>query len=58
MPAVFVHGLPDTPRVWDVGKEWGARLVSLPACSHWWQLQEPNAVASELQRWWAELDAA
>jgi pimeloyl-ACP methyl ester carboxylesterase len=30
----------------------GARLVSLPGCSHWWQLERPAAVADELRRFW------
>ena len=30
----------------------GARLVSLP-CSHWWQLERPDEVAAEMQRFWA-----
>ena len=30
----------------------GARFVSLPGCSHWWQLERPGAVADELRRFW------
>jgi pimeloyl-ACP methyl ester carboxylesterase len=30
----------------------GARFVSLPGCSHWWQLERPAAVADELRRFW------
>lgn len=105
MPAVFVHGVPDTSRVWhaviarlprqDVvtlalpGREWagdlarvtapglvlwgegdpyaasrfgerlaertGARFVCFPGCSHWWQLECPDAVASELDRFWTHI---
>ena len=29
-----------------------ARFVCLPGCSHWWQLETPDAVADELQRFW------
>jgi pimeloyl-ACP methyl ester carboxylesterase len=32
----------------------GARLVCLPDCSHWWQLERPAAVADELDRFWKE----
>ena len=28
----------------------GARFVCLPGCSHWWQLERPEAVAAELDR--------
>ena len=31
----------------------GARFVSFPACSHWWQLERPAEVAAELERHWA-----
>lgn len=31
----------------------GARFVSFPGCSHWWQLERPAEVAAELQRHWA-----
>jgi pimeloyl-ACP methyl ester carboxylesterase len=34
-----------------------ARFVSLPGCSHWWQLERPVAVAHELARFWKELPA-
>ena len=42
------------------GPEWGRRLaqrtgagfVSFAACSHWWQLERPQEVAAELQRFW------
>ena len=30
----------------------GARFVSLPGCSHWWQLERPDDVADELRRFW------
>jgi pimeloyl-ACP methyl ester carboxylesterase len=30
-------------------------LVSWPGCSHWWQLERPDAVADELQRFWKEV---
>jgi pimeloyl-ACP methyl ester carboxylesterase len=30
----------------------GARFVSLPDCSHWWQLERPDGVADELRRFW------
>jgi len=30
----------------------GARSVSFPGCSHWWQLERPDEVARELQRLW------
>jgi pimeloyl-ACP methyl ester carboxylesterase len=30
----------------------GARFVSLPGCSHWWQLERPAVVADELRRFW------
>src|SRR5439155_8684134 len=113
MPAVFVHGVPDTQRVWralitrlrrddvvtlslpgfgceippgfDCSKEaycdWllreldnidrpidlvvaptfgsrlasrtGARFVSFPDCSHWWQLQRAGEVAKELEALWS-----
>ncbi len=33
----------------------GARFVSFPGCSHWWQLERPAEVAAELQRHWAAL---
>jgi len=33
----------------------GARFVSYPATSHWWQLQRPAEVAAELERFWAAL---
>lgn len=83
MPAVFVHGVPDTHRVWTallsrlrrvtapglvlwgerdpyaaarfgarLAERTGARFVSLPGCSHWWQLERPAAVADELWRFW------
>ena len=113
MPAVFVHGVPDTSRVWQavlarlsrqdvvtlslpgfgrptpdgfdatkeayvrwlldelaaqpgpidvVGHDWGAllalRAVSLAPvtdCSHWWQLERPDAVAAELDRFWTHI---
>ena len=31
----------------------GARFVSYPNCSHWWQLDRPGEVAAELQVFWA-----
>ena len=31
----------------------GARSVTFPGCSHWWQLERPDEVAGELQRHWA-----
>ena len=31
----------------------GARFVSFPGCSHWWQLERPAEVAAELGRHWA-----
>ena len=31
----------------------GARFVSFPGCSHWWQLERPAEVAAELWRHWA-----
>lgn len=59
MPAVFVHGVPDSSRVW---KGVVARLprrdvvtLALPGCSHWWQLERPDAVAAELDRFWAHI---
>jgi pimeloyl-ACP methyl ester carboxylesterase len=30
----------------------GARSVSFPGCSHWWQLERPDEVADELRRLW------
>jgi len=30
----------------------GARFVSFPGCSHWWQLERPADVADELRRFW------
>lgn len=33
----------------------GARFVSFPGCSHWWQLERPAEVAAELERLWAAL---
>lgn len=30
----------------------GARLVIYPGCSHWWQLERPDAVAAELDAHW------
>jgi len=30
----------------------GARFVSIPGCSHWWQLERPDVVAAELARLW------
>ena len=33
----------------------GARFVSYPATSHWWQLERPAEVAAELERFWATL---
>ena len=33
----------------------GARFVCFPACSHWWQLERPDAVAAELDRFWAHI---
>ena len=34
-----------------------ARFVCLPGCSHWWQLERPDAVADELQRFWKEVSS-
>ena len=31
----------------------GARFVALPGCSHWWQLERPDAVAHHLEALWA-----
>jgi pimeloyl-ACP methyl ester carboxylesterase len=31
----------------------GARFVSFPGCSHWWQLERAEAVAGEFERLWA-----
>lgn len=31
----------------------GAKFVSFSGCSHWWQLQRPDEVVSELQHLWA-----
>ena len=33
----------------------GARFVCLPGCSHWWQLERPDAVAAELHRFRAHI---
>ena len=30
----------------------GARFVSFPDCSHWWQLELPDGMADELRRFW------
>ena len=30
----------------------GARFVSFPDCSHWWQLERPDGAADELRRFW------
>ena len=30
----------------------GARFVTFPGCSHWWQLERPDEVAAELRRFW------
>lgn len=30
----------------------GAAFVSLPGCSHWWQLERPDGVADALRRFW------
>jgi pimeloyl-ACP methyl ester carboxylesterase len=30
----------------------GAQLVVLPACSHWWQLERPDAVVAQLHTLW------
>jgi pimeloyl-ACP methyl ester carboxylesterase len=58
MPAVFVHGVPGTARVWQavLARRFGARLaertgaqfVCIPGCSHWWQLERPDMVANDL----------
>ena len=29
-----------------------ARFVAFPGCSHWWQLERPDAVAAELRAFW------
>jgi pimeloyl-ACP methyl ester carboxylesterase len=34
-----------------------ARFVCLPGCSHWWQLERPDVVADELQRFWKEVSS-
>ena len=34
-----------------------ARFVSFPGCSHWWQLERPDEVAAELERFWARAGA-
>jgi len=31
----------------------GARFVSFPDCSHWWQLQRVGEVAAELEALWS-----
>ncbi len=31
----------------------GASFVSLPGCSHWWQLERPDDVARHLEALWA-----
>src|SRR2546427_1669083 len=31
----------------------GARFVSFPDCSHWWQLQRAGEVAKELEALWS-----
>jgi pimeloyl-ACP methyl ester carboxylesterase len=35
----------------------GARFVSFPGCSHWWQLERPADVAAELEALWASSQA-
>ncbi len=32
-----------------------ARFVCFPGCSHWWQLERPDQVAGELERFWKDL---
>lgn len=34
-----------------------ARFVCLRGCSHWWQLEPPDVVADELQRFWKEVSS-
>jgi len=62
MPAVFVHGVPDTPEVWDAvvsrlqRKKTRARFVPVAGglhWLHWWQLERPAEVAAELERHWS-----
>jgi len=36
-----------------LAKRTSAKFVSFPGCLHWWQLQRPEEVATELERFWA-----
>lgn len=33
----------------------GARFISFPGCSHWWQLQRAGEVAAELEAFWSSV---
>jgi len=38
----------------DVANRLHARIATLPACGHWWPLQDPDAAVATLQAFWKE----
>ena len=64
MPAVLVHGVPDTQR--HVGQAYvvprfaerlaervHGELLLFEGCGHWWPLERPAEAAAALERFWA-----
>lgn len=58
-PGLVLWGAADPYASLDFGARLAARtrarFVSFPDCSHWWQLQQPDAVVTELERLWASV---
>lgn len=56
-PGLILWGMEDPYVSVDFGirlaERTGARFVSFPGCSHWWQVQRPDEVSSELRTLWA-----
>jgi hypothetical protein len=53
MPAVLVHGVPETTEICAAAQA-GAHTATLDGLGHWWMLQNPAAAAAMLEEFWAE----
>jgi 6-phosphogluconolactonase/glucosamine-6-phosphate isomerase/deaminase len=49
MTAVFVHGVPETPR------RMGATVATIEGSGHWWMHHDPAGKAAILESFWASL---
>ncbi len=65
MPAVFVHGVPDTGSLWGRLRAHLARrdvvvpeLIMFEGCSHWWPWERARESAVALEHLWSTAPSA